>query len=346
LGDQALAMARRLGDDETLAFVLTQRVGAIRFADRLDEQLGDLVELIRLSRAIGDPHAEFLAVFRSVSVYLQLGDRAGFEHAVEQVRTLCPSLGQRDLERRWFRVEEEAAWLHGDLDAAESWLERIWTTSAELGEQTQAQASYTGQIAKVFAARGRPELAVPLYEKIAVYRKVEGFRAGLAVMLLESGSPERARDIYDELMELGPENLSRNPAYLHTLGFLASLCADFGDRAGAPSIEAVLSPYRDLWIDVGSNTYGPATHFLARLADLQGHDDRARELFAEADEQCDAMGAPILRAWNQIAWAGAAVGWGEEALAADLLDAATAVGDELGARGVIQAAQHVRVTAS
>ena len=346
LGDQALAMARRLGDDETLAFVLTQRVGAIRFAERLDEQLGDLVELIRLSRAIGDPHAEFLAVFRSVSVYLQLGDRAGFEQAVEQVRTLCPSLGQRDLERRWFRVEEEAAWLHGDLDAAESWLERIWTTSAELGEQTQAQASYTGQIAKVFAARGRPELAVPLYEKIAVYRKVEGFRAGLAVMLLESGSPERARDIYDELMELGPENLSRNPAYLHTLGFLASLCADFGDRAGAPSIEAVLSPYRDLWIDVGSNTYGPATHFLARLADLQGHDDRARELFAEADEQCDAMGAPILRAWNQIAWAGAAVGWGEEALAADLLDAATAVGDELGARGVIQAAQHVRVTAS
>ena len=156
LGDQALAMARRLGDDETLAFVLTQRVGAIRFADRLDEQLGDLVELIRLSRAIGDPHAEFLAVFRSVSVYLQLGDRAGFEHAVEQVRTLCPSLGQRDLERRWFRVEEEAAWLHGDLDAAESWLERIWTTSAELGEQTQAQASYTGQIAKVYAAAVDP----------------------------------------------------------------------------------------------------------------------------------------------------------------------------------------------
>ena len=72
-----------------------------------------------MSRAIGDPHAEFLAVFRSVSVYLQLGDRDGFEHAVEQVRALCPRLGQRDLERRWFRVEEEAAWLHGDLDAAE-----------------------------------------------------------------------------------------------------------------------------------------------------------------------------------------------------------------------------------
>ncbi|MET0663485.1 MAG: AAA family ATPase [Ilumatobacteraceae bacterium] len=342
LGDHALAMARRLGDDETLAFVLTQRVGAIRFAERLDEQLGDLVELIRLSQAIGDPHAEFLAVFRSVSVYLQLGDRAGFEHAVEQVRTLCPGLGQRDLERRWFRAEEEAAWLHGDLDAAESWLDRFWTTSAELGEQTQALASYTGQIAKVFTARGRPELAVPLYEKLAPYRKVEGFRAGLAVMLLESGVPERAREIYDELMDLGPENLSRNPAYLHTLGFLASLCADFGDRARAPSIETVLLPYRALWIESGSNTYGPAPHFLARLADLQGHDDRARELFAEADERCLEMGAPILRAWNQIAWATAALGWGEEALAAGLLDAATAVGDELGAAGVTLAAQRVR----
>ncbi len=342
LGDQALAMARRLGDDETLAFVLTQRVGAIRFAERLDEQLGDLVELIRLSRAIGDPHAEFLAEFRSVSVYLQLGDRAGFEQALEQVRTLCPSLGQRDLERRWFRVEEEAAWLHGDLDAAESWLERFWTTSAELGEQTQARATYTGQIAKVLSARGRPEVAVPLYAKLAVYRKVEGFRAGLAVMLLQSGEPEPARDIYDELMELGPENLSRNPAYLHTLGFLASLCADFGDRAGAPSIEVLLSPYRNLWIEAGSNTYGPAVQFLARLADLQGQDDRARELFAEADERCVVMGAPILRAWNQIAWAAAAVRWGEEALAARLLDEATAVGDELGAPGVTAAADRVR----
>ncbi len=341
LGDQALAMARRLGDDETLAFVLTQRVGAIRFAERLDEQLGDLVELIRLSRAIGDPHAEFLAVFRSVSVYLQLGDRAGFEQALEQVRTLCPSLGQRDLERRWFRVEEEAAWLHGDLDAAESWLDRFWTTSAELGEQNQARATYTGQIAKVLAARGRPDVAVPLYAKLAEYRKVEGFRAGLAVMLLESGEPEPARDIYDELMELGPENLSRNPAYLHTLGFLASLCADFGDRAGAPSIEAVLSPYRNLWIEAGSNTYGPVAQFLARLADLQGHDDRARELFAEADERCVAMAAPILRAWNQIAWADAAVGWGDDALAARLLDAATAIGEERGAPGVTRAASLV-----
>ena len=232
--------------------------------------------------------------------------------------------------------------MHGDLDAAESWLERIWTTSAELGEQTQAQASYTGQIAKVYAARGRPELAVPLYEKLAVYRKVEGFRAGLAVMLLESGAEERAREIYDELMEIGPENMSRNPAYLHTLAFLASLCADFGDRARAPSIEAVLSPYQDLWIDVGSNTYGPAPHFLARLADLQGHDDRARELFADADERCVAMGAPILRAWNQIACAAAAIRWGDEALAARLLDAATTVGDEQGAPGVSEAADRVR----
>ena len=138
-------------------------------------------------------------------------------------------------------------------------------------------ATYTGQIAKVFAARGRPELAVPLYEKLAPYRKVEGFRAGLAVMLLESGEPERARDIYDELMDLGPENLSRNPAYLHTLGFLASLCAAFGDRAGAPSIEAVLlrriatcgsSPVR--------TSTGRRPHFLARLADVQGHTEQAR----------------------------------------------------------------------
>lgn len=185
-------------------------------------------------------------------------------------------------------------------------------------------------------------MAVPLYEQLAPYRKVEGFRAGLAVMLLESGQPERAREIYDELMELGPGNLSRNPAYLHALGFLASLCADFGDSVGAPSIEAALLPYSGLWIESGSNVYGPAPHFLARLADVQGHDQRARELFAEADERCVAMGAPILRAWNQIACAAAAAGWDDEAMAVRLLDAATVVGDEHGALGVTRAAERLR----
>ncbi len=53
------------------------------------------------------------------------------------------------------------------------------------------------------------------------------------------------------------------------------------------------------------------------------------------------MGAPILRAWNQIACAAAAIRWGDEALAARLLDAATTVGDEQGAPGVSKAADRV-----
>ena len=345
LGDQALAMARRVGDDETLAFVLTQRLGASRLADRIDEQLGDVVELIRLSRTMGDPHAEFVAQFRSVYVYLQLGDRDGFERAVQQVRDLYPKLGQPDLELRWFRVEGEAAWLHGDLEAAETWLDRFRTGAAELGQQAQAFASYTGAVSKVFAAQGRPELAVPLYEQLSQYREVEGFRAGLAVMLHQSGQPERARDIYDELMRLGPANLSRNVAYPHTLCFLASLCADFGDRAGAPAIEAALTPYRDLWIEAGSNTYGPAPQFMALLADLQGDESRARLLFEAADERCTVMGAPILRAWNQVAWAGACDRWGDSVAAARLLDDAMAVADALGAPGLSAEVRRVRTDA-
>ncbi len=335
--EHALSMARRLGDAETLVFVLMQRVGTIRLAEVLDEQLADLVELGRLSRDIGDPLAEFFAAYRAADVYLQLGDLAGFERSTHDVRTLFARLGQPPLEIRMLRIIEEGAWLHGDLAEAERCLDSMWSLAVELGAQRQVIAQYGGALTKVVAARGRPELGVPWYEQLAAFSEVEGFRAGLAVILAQSGHHERAHALYDELMRADVSTLSMNLTRTHTLCFLASLCAEFGDVDRATAIEAELSKYRNIWVVAGSGSYGPVTHFLARLAALQGRVDDAYELFAAADASCVSMDAPLLRAWNLIAWAHECAGTDR---ARELLDDAVALAEPRGAVGIVQAARH------
>ena len=345
IGEQALSMARRLGDAETLVYVLTQRVSAIRLSETLDEQLADLVELGRLGRDLGDPQSEFFASYRSADVYLQLGDLAGFEQSLEVVRRLCPQLGQRGLELRMIRLEEEGAWLRGDLDDAEQHCDAMLSLPRELGAERQIVASHNGSLAKVLAARGRSESAISLYEYLANFSEVPAFSAGLAVMLEQSGEVVRARELYETLMQADLSTLSMNLTRVHNLCFLASLCSTFGDADRAEMIEIELVKYRHLWVTCGSNSYGPVTHFLARLADLQGRGDDAQELFADADARCLAMRAPLLRAWNQIAWAESCARRGIEddvARAQGMLDEVIEMAIEFAAPGIEHAAAAAR----
>ena len=136
-------------------------------------------------------------------------------------------------------------------------------------------------------------------------------------------------------------NLTR----VHNVCFLASLCSTFGDADRAEMIEIELVKYRHLWVTCGSNSYGPVTHFLARLADLQGRGDDAQELFADADARCVAMRAPLLRAWNQIAWAESCARRGTEddvARAERMLDEVIEAAIEFAAPGIEHAAAAAR----
>ena len=61
LSDEALAMARRVGDADTLAYVLTRRPNTIWVPDALGERLANTEESLRIARRLGDPVARFWA---------------------------------------------------------------------------------------------------------------------------------------------------------------------------------------------------------------------------------------------------------------------------------------------
>ena len=83
LSDEALAMARRLGDPEVLAFVLIARRVAIWGPDNLDERLALMSEAQRIVDAATDPYlAMWRQIFSAIDLY-EVGDNQGLDREVD-----------------------------------------------------------------------------------------------------------------------------------------------------------------------------------------------------------------------------------------------------------------------
>ena len=345
LGNDALMMANRLDDPETKAFVLVERLASIRLPGQLDARLADAVELGRLSRLLGDERSEFFASYFAVDAHLGVNDLAGFRSDIENVKRLAEALAQPALLPRTLRVQEEAHWLRGDLDRAEALLDELRQVARDINQERQNMGTLLGSQSKIASARGDLQVAIDAFAQLAALPKgTDGFKAGLAVALESAGEHERARDIYESLISKGVEKLSIDLTRTHTLCFMASLCASFRDVDRVASIEAQLLPFAHLWVTAGSNSYGPAQHFRARLYAISNRHDEAAAAFADASRRCQAMEAPLLEAWNQIAWAEFLIETGDVDGGRELADIAAATALRHGAWGIQSAANSVART--
>jgi tetratricopeptide (TPR) repeat protein len=96
---EAVAMARRLGDAETLLAALSDRSIALREGNRAQEQLMIADEMLALARKIGSVTGECDAHERRASALAKIGDLALMAEAGHQVRRLASET--RMAERQW-----------------------------------------------------------------------------------------------------------------------------------------------------------------------------------------------------------------------------------------------------
>jgi hypothetical protein len=76
-----------------------------------------------------------------------------------------------------------------------------------------------------------------------------------------------------------------------------------GDIDAAGRLYERLAPFESQGITTGANFNGTVGIYLARLAVLLGRHEEAARLFARADAQLHALGAPFWQARNQVDWA-------------------------------------------
>ena len=332
LSEEAVALARRLGDPLTLATCLDARHYALWRPETVQERLEVAAELRRIAEAVGDHELELEGAGWTVVDLLELGDVAGADIQIAAASRLAAAL-HSPLYEWWTALFRCArAQLDGRFDEAERLAEETLAIGrrghAENAVHVYAQAMFN--IRREQGRLGEVEDAVARF--IAMYPAVPAWRCSLALLHLELGREDAARAEFGALAEQGFGTLPLDANWLIAITLLAEVCGRVGDAPRAAELYAALAPYagRNVVVGRAATCNGSASRPLGMLAAAQGEWARAERHFADALAMHVAMGARPFAARTQLAWAEMELARGRGEAAAERLQAAVAIADELG----------------
>ena len=331
VSQQAVAMARRLGDQPTLAIALMTRNFALWAPGYVEERLAVATELVRVGEAAGNLDALLDGRSWRIIDLLELGDVPAALADLESLARVADELRQpRD---QWFVavLRAMAALFAGHLDEGM----RLAQQALQLGRRAETPNAEPFFLVQQFAAaRERGHLHTL---ETAVHRCADQFpalpvwRCGLASLYSELGRPDEARQ---ELARLAADDFSglpRDGNWVAAMCLLAEVCADLGDAPRARVLYDLLLPYAHLnaVTALGAACYGSVSYYLGRLAATVHHLETSTRHFEAAIAMNTRMGALPFVAHAQYAYARLLLKTAPQQTAA-LLRAALATAEQLG----------------
>ena len=270
---EALAMARRLGDEDILLAALMARHATLLHVRQLDERLTLSEEFMQL----GGGRRELLVERRHWRLYdlLEAGD-------VRTARRETPALEAMAREMRqpqWLSIA--AGWrgiwaeLAGDADAAERCAEECLNEGQRAGMR-DALSTWVAKLLMLRMRQGRLHEIASLVEQFVQGGDVRrtGWRSALGLILADTGDVDRARTIYREELACFADAMPQ--FWLTSTAILSELCARLHDAAGARRLYRELAPFARRNVVVAySSCWGPVERYLALLAATFG-DEAAR----------------------------------------------------------------------
>jgi hypothetical protein len=321
LSSEAIAMARRLGDQDALIHALAGRHTALLHCDYLDERLAVGEEWLRLATAAehGDVRAQALHWY--IFDLVELGDMDAARRHHAELGELAERLRQPLY--RHFAAAWEAKWLEMAGRFEEAKLKA--DVSYDLARRAQAayaESNYAGQLFGLARDRGRLGQLLPSVQPlIGDNPRLGVWRAGLVLAHLEAGDEERARA---ELATLAQDDFGRLPRDLFWLGamcLLAEAAAALGDDPASRTLLRLLTPHSERNAQIGLAMYvGPVRRFLGLLTAQLGSVEEARTHFDAALRASAAMGAVAAEAHVQCDLGALLLAYGEPADHAPAID--------------------------
>jgi predicted ATPase/DNA-binding SARP family transcriptional activator len=292
LAEEAVTLARELGDDQLLAPALNARLMGLAPPDQrrpLAEEFLDATMRLRDPRGLADAR---LAMSMAA---LAEGDLTEFTAQVRALRQLA------DEQPWWYALawaaigEAAVATLHGDVDDADVLCAKAFALAGT--DQTIALA-VAGLRALMFVGTGRGAQlieVVELFEALAPRLTPEMGMLRAVVSVLE-GDFDSCRRQLAELVADGRLQLSMGPLRPIALGMMASTAFLAEDARFADLLYEELLPYSGYALVMGliPCTTGPADLQLGSLAALAGRWDLADLHFGAAEEFETAFGSGYL----------------------------------------------------
>jgi hypothetical protein len=351
LSREATAMARRLGDERSLARALY----VARWVDwdpaSFSERARVSEEMHAIARRLGDRElGAHAAEWRVVDAF-ERGDAVGVDAAVRGQAALAAAL--RQPEHQWWASVWHAlrAILEGPSREAEARVGAALEFGALLDPDNTFLVGHL-QLSQILLDRGDVEGPLRALESVLAARRevFEGdpyLSCRRAETLMELGREAEARQEYERLAADGFAAVGRDMRYAVNLASLAVTCAALGDRRRAAVLYERLQPAsgRNLLFGPALLTSGPAARYLGLLAATRGRIEVARRHFEEATAAGARLGWATLVARTQCDHAATLLRRGrrdDAAMAARLLDAAMGGAERLGMERVLARARALR----
>jgi DNA-binding SARP family transcriptional activator/tetratricopeptide (TPR) repeat protein len=330
--DEALAIARRMGDLPTLAAVLIPRYNTLRGdPGTLPERLANTTELLAVTEALPHPSLRCQGWGWRAIAAMEAADAEEAARCFTAFERLSNELRQPTT--RWYTTYLRAgrSLLAGRLDEAEQLSGEAFRLGRAAGHADAELFFSCQRIQLAFERGGLDRWERPL--RVALSRHPESrwfLRSWQALAYCEGDRPDEARPLFDELAAKDFADLAFEPTWLYVVANCAAVCARLGDRERAAVLIDLLAPYEAQFVTMSSLAYsGAVAHYLGLLAATVGDHSDAVEHFAAAAGVHQRMGAPTWVARTQLAWARSLLatgGLGARELVAEAQATAAALG--------------------
>jgi tetratricopeptide (TPR) repeat protein len=336
LGEQAVAMARRVGDagalrGAVLSFALAGLAGAQHGLGDDPRRLAVIDELLATAEAAGDKESECEGLMTLMLVHTERNEIQAVRDLMARIGVLAAELRQPSQE--WFFAAGSAMLALHDGRFAEA--ELLIHRALDLGGSAQSAESAGPNAVQRFILRreqGRSAEAYDALAKVAAaFPARPFFRAALAALCCELGRDAEARRLFEELAPDRFEPVPRDNEWLLAAHYLAETCCALADTTRAASLYAELEPITArAAANVPEGSVGTLARSVAWLAELLGRDDDAMRLLELAIGLDSANGARPWAAHAQADLARIADRIGEHERATSLFADAAATAAELG----------------
>jgi tetratricopeptide (TPR) repeat protein len=347
LSQEALTLARELGDPATLAYALAGRHFALWAPDTpLQERLATAAEIVQLAEQAGKRDLALVGRVWRIIDLLEQCDVATAAAEIEAFGRLATDSHEAFQEWQAVSMRAMLATMQGRLGDAEQLVQEAFS----LGQRAKSPNAGLRLGTQLFWLRrlqGRlDELAPTVAALCNRYPNIPAIHVGLAVIHSETGDARKARQEFDRLAVEGFRAMPRDGTWISSMAQMADVCAALGDVDQAAVLYEALAPHaeRAVVISFAYACDGSLKRHLGRLATVLHRWHDAERQLLEAIAHNIEMGARPLAALARYAYAEMLLSRrasGDSVRAREVLSAARATFEDLGMSSYRERADHL-----
>jgi predicted ATPase/DNA-binding SARP family transcriptional activator len=292
LSEEALALARRIGEPRTTAYALAGYISAHHSPEHTPEQVRLATELCDVAMAAGDLERALEAYEHRSEALLELGQMAAAKADLEAMAKIASELRQPS--QAWIVAELRAhhALLEGDFAQAERFMDEA-VSLGELAETWNAAVSFRLQLYILRRHQGRlDEMEDMVRQSVLDYPTYPIWRCVLAHMTALMRNDSDSRVAFEDLADGDFADIPFNEMWLASMALLAETASALDDASRAADLHGLLLPYADrVSVSTPEFSAGSVSYYLGLLAATMGRSADAERHFEDAVAMNSQVGA-------------------------------------------------------